>query len=149
MVLHRHGQFRQSKHRTREDVDDNLLVDATLNAAAEDEVAAHQPREECVPGRFFAGGRREAEEEHDGFVDSGEGGEVARVLACGFEDQADFLVQADLRSPPLTLSPFAPFPSPLETVNCPISSSRLLAVSLARRWKRGEEKEEGKGGVGG
>jgi len=41
-----------------------------------------------VVGEFFAGGGGAAEDEHGGFVDEGEGGEVAGVGAGGFEDQA-------------------------------------------------------------
>lgn len=106
MRRHRHRQFCQSKHRPRKDIHDNLLVDTTLDSPAEDKMPAYQPGEECVSGRFLAGGRRYSEEEHDGFVDGGESGEVARVLPCGFEDEAGFFVEAGFEISP-------PWPRPL------------------------------------
>lgn len=48
-----HGHLRQSEHRARKDVDDDLLVDAALDAATEDGVAAYESRQEGVGGGFF------------------------------------------------------------------------------------------------
>ena len=84
-----HTEFRKAEHHPREDIDDNLLVDGALarSAAAEDIVAAQQAGEEGVWGCLFLRGGGVAEEEEGGFVDDGESGEVAGVLAGGLEDE--------------------------------------------------------------
>ena len=55
-------QLRQCKYHSSEYIYDDLLVDAALYAAAEDEIAAYETSEEGVERFFFAGGRGAVEE---------------------------------------------------------------------------------------
>ena len=96
-----HRQLRQRQHHSGKNIDDDLLVHAALATAAEDGVAAQQAGQEGVVAAF-AGFRGEVfvvQEEHAGFVEEGEGGEVAGVSASGFEDETDLVAGAvDVRS---------------------------------------------------
>lgn len=91
-----HRQLRHRQHHPREHVDDDLLVHAALAAAPEDGVAADQPRQEGVVAAFARFGRQGlvVQEEHAGFVEEGEGREVAGVRAGRFEDEAEFVARA-------------------------------------------------------
>ena len=83
--LHRH--LCQSQHRACKHVDDDLLVNATLNAATENSIAAYQPGKESVWAGFFPGRGGGTEYEHGTFIDDGVRGEVAGVLAGRLEDE--------------------------------------------------------------
>lgn len=91
-----HRQLRQRQHHPREHVDDDLLVHAALAAAAEDGVAADQTGQEGVVAAFARFGREGlvVQQEHAGFVEEGEGRQVAGVGARGFEDEAEFVARA-------------------------------------------------------
>ncbi|EAQ89248.1 hypothetical protein CHGG_05867 [Chaetomium globosum CBS 148.51] len=116
-----HGQPRQRQHHAREDVDDDLLVDAgdfarARRPAPEDDVPAEEAGEEAVVGAwmggedvsfgvwegivggvlaFFAWCRDVVLEEQAGeFVDGGEPGQVAGVHACRAEDELCFFAEA-------------------------------------------------------
>ena len=65
-----------------------------MDCAAEDRVPTDKAGEEGVVVAFFASGRGVPEEQHGGFVDQGEEGEVAGVLAGGFEDKPGFCAEA-------------------------------------------------------
>lgn len=106
------GEFGQGEHHACEDVDDDLgwlvyciqivveegmclfplfLRDSYLLAnaprvPAEDRISAQQTGEEAVVPAFLPGacGIDVPEDEHGGFVDHGECGEVSGVLARGF-----------------------------------------------------------------
>lgn len=81
-----HRQLGKRQRHARKHVDYDLLADAGVDAAAEDDVAAQQACEEGVVGIDFAV-VEVREGEHGGLVDEGEEGEVAGVLAGGFEDE--------------------------------------------------------------
>lgn len=63
---------------------------------AEDCIPAQQTGEEAVVPAFLSGacGVDASENEHGGFVDHGEGGEVPGVLACGFEDELELFPES-------------------------------------------------------
>lgn len=63
-----HRQLGQSKHRSCKHINDDLLIDAALNAAAENSIAADESGKERVHRGFLAGGGGGPEEEHGGFV---------------------------------------------------------------------------------
>ena len=86
-------QLGQGEDDAGEDVDDDLLVDGALDAAAEDGPAAEQAGEEGVQVRFFARGAEQPQREQAGFVGQGEEGEVAGVLARRFDDDAGFFAE--------------------------------------------------------
>lgn len=90
-----HRQLRQRQHHPREHVDDDLLIDAALAAAAEDGVAADQTGEEGVVAAFARLGREGlvVQQEHAGFVEESEGREVAGVRARCFEDEPEFVAR--------------------------------------------------------
>lgn len=101
------GQPRQGQDDAREDVDDDLLVDAGdlargAGAPAEDEVAAQEARDQGVVGPLLGvarGGGVGAvvfEEEAGEFVDGGELGEVAGVGAGRAEDEPELLSESVL-----------------------------------------------------
>ena len=94
-----HRQLRQRQHRSRKHVDDDLLVHAALDAAAKDGVPAYEPRKEGMHSGFLAGRGGGAKEEHCAFVENGVCGEVAGVLACGFEDEVELLTESDAAEP--------------------------------------------------
>lgn len=87
-----HGQLGDGQTHAREDVDDDLLGDAAVDAAAEDGVAAEQAGEERV-GRVDLAGVELQQRQHRGLVEEGEVGEVAGVLPRGFEDEPELLAQ--------------------------------------------------------
>lgn len=103
----RDRELGEPQHHAREDVDDNLLVDAAglgaavCGAAAEDDVAAGEAGDEGVDGglvAWFAGGVEEgggvAEEVEQGFVRAGEEGEIEGVLARCAVDGEGFCADA-------------------------------------------------------
>ena len=67
----------QCKHDTRKDVDDDLLIHATLDPAAKDGVATDETRDKRVIACFFVWCARGSEDVPDRFVDGGEEGEIA------------------------------------------------------------------------
>ena len=75
-----------------------MLVDATLYATTEDEIATCETREEGVVGLLFARERRSAEQYHSRLVGHGKLSKVAGVGTGGFENEAEFITKAEKRS---------------------------------------------------
>lgn len=90
-----HRQLGQSKHRSCKHINDDLLIDAALNATAKNDIATEEPGKECVHRGFFPGGRGDPEEDHSGFVHDCVRSQVTCVLPGGFEDEVEFLAQSD------------------------------------------------------
>lgn len=83
-------QLGQSEGRSCKHVNDDLLIDATLNATTENSIATDESRKKRVRRGFLTRGGGGPEEEHGRFVNNRVRSEVASVLPGGFEDEVQF-----------------------------------------------------------